>query len=471
MPLAPGRGREEVRRDNEALVRRLVAPLHEEGPRGAPLVQRIEADVADASVYFDYVTSTGKVRVQVDNVDRSRPALVHTRSLTVSFQADGDDRSLDAGLRASLARLAQLLERRDTGGLSLAAPGGKRGGRNPLMIYSAHENRQHTWSRERFDREMDAVAARGGRAPETVIAVVSQPCEMQCVFCPTVDRDKARDDWAEKGDRPQLDDLLHQLGRARRAGAESVDLGGNDVLRFSLIFELLVAIGALGYTEIIVQTTGLPLSDPAFAERLARSPATDVCVPIYGADAAAHELVTQTPGSFDRVCRGVAHLVALGRPRVRLHTIALASTLGKLDALVDFCAARFGLPLHVTPLRPNWLGERAHLGDATSLTDLAPLIARHPRQFADDFPLCQLPPEVARERVERARGPHAELRRTNLFDLGMSGVEHAKILFERSPQKPGPCEGCAVRAHCSGVTGAYLERFGEGELRPFAVEP
>jgi molybdenum cofactor biosynthesis enzyme MoaA len=454
---------------NEDLCRRLLAPLHEMGPAGVAMIQNIEADAAEPSVYFDFVASNAKVRVQLTNVDRKKDAFLHTLSFSVLYQTE-QDAHLPAPALASLRRLGQLLERRDAGGAGFETPGGRRSGRNPLMIYSPNENRQHTWSREKLDRKVDAIVARGG-VLGSVVAVVSQPCEMQCAFCPSVDRDKARTDWAEKGDRPQLDDLLYQLERARRAGAESVDLGGNDVLRFSLIVELLEGIGALGYTEVIVQTTGLPLSDRAFAESIARSPATDLCIPIYGADAAAHETVTCTPGSFDRVCAGVDHLLALGRPRVRLHTIALASTLGQLAGLIAFCQERFGLPLHVTPLRPNWLGERAHLGDTTQLRDLAPLIRQHPRAFSEDFPLCQLPADVVRERVTRARGPHAALRRTNLFDLGMSGAEHARILFERSPQKPGPCQACAVSAHCGGVTGAYLERFGMDELTPYREEP
>jgi MoaA/NifB/PqqE/SkfB family radical SAM enzyme len=465
----PTSPRERAMRHNEDVVRRLLAPLHEPGPSGVAMIQNIEADSAEPSVYFDYVVASAKVRVQLTNVDRSKKAFLHTQSLTVLYQTDTGIH-LPPAVLTSLGRLGQLLSRRDAGGVVFKTPGGERGGRNPLMIYAANENRQHTWSREKFDRTIDGIAARGGGLT-TVVAVVSQPCEMQCVFCPTVDRDKARTDWAEKGDRPQLDDLLHQLGRAREVGATSVDLGGNDVLRFSLILELLEGLGALGYSQIIVQTTGLGLSDRAFAEGVARSPATDLCIPIYGASAAAHEAITQTPGSFERVCRGVEHVLSLGRPAIRLHTIALASTLARLEGLIDFCRDRFGLSLNVTPLRPNWLGERAHLPDATSLTDLRAVIERHPRAFAEEFPLCQIPPELARARVDRLRGPHAELRRTNLFDLGMSGDEHARVLFERAPQKPAPCEACAVRACCDGVTGAYLERFGSGELSPYLQEP
>jgi MoaA/NifB/PqqE/SkfB family radical SAM enzyme len=460
----PADRREQAMTDNLAVVRRLVAPLHEEGPGGAPLVQDLQADAAEARVYFDYVASAGKVRVVVENRDPSRPALVHTRSLTVSYQTDGED-AIGPGLRASLARLAKLFDHRDLGGLSLAAPGGRRHGRNPLLVYSAHENRQHTWSRERFDREIDAILARG-RRPETVIAVVSQPCEMQCVFCPSVDRDKAREDWAEKGDPQQLDDLIYQLGRARALGATGVDLGGNDVLRFSLITELLHGAGALGYTQIFVQTTGLPLADRTFAEAIAATPATDVCVPIYGATAEVHDRITQTPGTFDRVCRAVDNAQALGRPRVRLHTIALASTLPLLEGLIDFCEARFGLHLAVTPLRPNWLGERGHLSDTATLDGLRPLAARRATHFYDEFPVCLFPPEVARRHAPEAPEARAAKKRVHLFDIGMGGEEHAQVTFERTLQRPEPCDACAVREACCGVTGAYLAQFGASELRP-----
>jgi MoaA/NifB/PqqE/SkfB family radical SAM enzyme len=452
--------------ENEAIVRRLVAPLDEQGPGGAPLVRHIEADAAAASVYFDYVAAGGKVRVVIENLDRGKQALVHTRSLTVTYQSDGDD-AVSPALRASLMRLAKLFEHRDPGGLSLAAPGGRRHGRNPLLVYAANEARQHTWSRERFDRELDAILARGVERPETVIAVVSQPCEMQCVFCPSVDRDKAREDWAEKGDAAQLDDLLHQLRRARALGATGVDLGGNDVLRFSRIVDLLNGAGACGYTTIIVQTTGLPLADRAFARAIAETPATDVAIPIYGATADVHERITQTPGSFDRVCRAVDHALEFGRPRVLLHTIALASTLPLLEGLIDFCETRFGLPLAVTPLRANWLGEREHLTDTATLDALRPIAARRPACFARRFPLCVFPPDVARQVAAGAtREDRAAQERVHLFDIGMAGEEHARVKYERTLQRPAACDACALRDVCCGVTGAYLAQFGASELRP-----
>jgi hypothetical protein len=247
-------------------------------------------------------------------------------------------------------------------------------------------------------------------------------------------------------------------------GAELVDLGGNDVLRFGRIFDLLNGVGSLGYRDIIVQSTGLPLAEPSFAEALAHTPVTDVAVPIYGSDAAAHDAVTCTPGSFDRLVRGIDNARRLGRPRVPMHTIALASTLPRLEGLIDFVRERWGAFLHVTPLRPNRLGERDHLGDAARFRDLRPIMARHPAHFSREFPLCLLPLESALDAYTAeppSPGP-------NLFDLGMEGVEHARVKRDRSLFRAEACGGCRLRDGCSGMLGAYLDRFGSSELQPFA---
>ena len=459
---------------NLALVREVFAPLFEatREPRATGLV----GDASEPAVYFDLVCDEGeaglsRVRVRVGNLEPEARVFVHTKSFSVSDQRDLEGPTPSA-LSSALAWLARVGKARDAGGLSLARapdpPGPRRAKTGPSLYLarSSRERREHRQSRAVFDERFDVEVRRSGGGPwDEVVAVVSQPCELACRFCPSVDRDKTREDWAERGDREQELELLHQLGRVAAAGgAREVELGGNDVLRFSRLVPLVDAMAGLGFGAIVAQSPGLSLSERSFAESLARSGLTDVVVPLYGATADEHDAVTGVKGSHERLLSGLDHARALGRPRVRVHTIALGTTLARLPDLLAFAEARLGATALVTPLRPNRVGEETHLGDAARLSDLRPVLAARPESFSPELPLCLLPEARAREVAEAL----PLRRRLHLFDLAMDGAEHAEVQRSRTYLHPAPCGECALRERCTGVLAAYVDRHGAGELAPIA---
>jgi MoaA/NifB/PqqE/SkfB family radical SAM enzyme len=374
---------------------------------------------------------------------------------------------MQARTRELLDRIAAALCDGDDGRIALVAPPGRPRAPDRFVARFPTVPAMPVWNRAAFDRALDAAVARAPAAWDHAVLVVDQNCEMACRFCPEADRDRSAHLFFQAGAEEQLADLLHQLERARMLGVETVDIGGNDVLRFPLVLRLLDGAGALGFRRIIAQSPGLVLADRAFAEAVARTPLDELCLPIYGDSAAVHDAVTGTPGAFDRLCRALDHLRELGRPSVRLHTIALGSTLDRLDALIAFAEERFGLPLRVTPLRPNRLGEREHLADTARFADLGDLVARRPWHFVEEFPLCLFPPAIARAKRHRL-GATAGRRsaRVHLYDLGMYGEEHARLQHERNLHFPAACDGCLLQPLCPGVLGAYLDRFGASEVRP-----
>jgi uncharacterized Fe-S cluster-containing radical SAM superfamily protein len=441
----------------------LGAMLRFQNRSGSMLVQHLTAPPGEPAVYFDLVTDDGQTRVRLGNVDPSAEAFVRAKSVQLAHQADAPP---SPRLREALRLLREVVEARDPGGLSFVRVGVRRGP-NLFLVRSAADERQHRWSREVFDAALERLLTRSKGPYPLVIAVVSQPCTLRCTFCPQVDRDKARDDWMEKGDAQQLGDLVYQLERAfTLAGGRQVDIGGNDVLAYARILELAEEAQRIGYKSIVVQSPGLVLAERAFAEAVAASPITDVSIPIYGSDAATHDAITGTPGSFDQLMQALEHLRALGRPRAQLHSIALASTFERLGGLIEFCRERLGRHLFVTPLRPNRLGEREHLGDVARFDRIRELARTYPTHFLGDFPWCANP-WVTRE--DRAKLGLPVPRRVRVYDLGMPGQEHERVVRDRSGLFPDEvCARCLRRDECPGVLGAYLDRFGTGDLLPFA---
>jgi MoaA/NifB/PqqE/SkfB family radical SAM enzyme len=437
---------------------------------GSPFaVRAAEGSEVLAAVDLDLVTPGGVVRVRLSPNVASEPAFARSASLSVSHLASAGDPPLPHAAIHALRAFARHVASRDRGGIALIAPaprgtGAHEGGARRLPMMGAGTS-EASWSRALFDRRIAAFSGDRG-AFSTAILVVVQPCEMSCRFCPSGDR--ARAVPPDLSLDAHFEDLLHQLAAARSLGVRTVEIGGNDVLLFPRAIELFHAAGRLGFERISAQSPGQRLADEGFSAAAAESPLGRVDLPIYGATAEAHEGVTRAPGSFEGLCRAIDRALALGRPEVRLHTIALRSTLDRLDELIAFGERRFGLTVRVQMLRPNRVGEREHLEDAASLAEIAEAARRHPASFGDDVPLCALPPERANELFRERTAERGFGRRLHLWDLGLGdGSEDARVKEERAQIYPAACGACALRRGCTGVLRAYVDRFGEADLKPF----
>jgi pyruvate-formate lyase-activating enzyme len=429
-------------------------------------VRGVRGIVEGAAVDIGLETIGEAVRLRVENADAERPAMRRTPSFNVRWLRDAaPEGEMDQKTAQALDAFLRAFARADPGGLALSHGTGR--ARLPV-VDAPYLNPRIDWSREVFDRAFAHLEARGVQAPQ-VIVVVTQACEMSCSFCPTADRVNIHLRVPDVDG--QLADLIHQLTCARRLGARAVDFGGNDVLRYPAAVALFEAAGRLGYTRIVAQSPGQRLALRAFAEAVAASPLTDVALPIYGVDAASHDAITQKPGSFEGLLRALDNVRSLGSPHVSLHTIALAGNIDRLEEMLEFTEARWGLPLRVTCLRGNRLGESDHLKLTARLEDVRAIAKRHPARFVDEFPLCIFEPERAVDYASArlVDGGKAPL---NLFDVGLvEGSADAGARAARMHEHPASCDACALRGACSGVLRSLLDRHGDADLKPIPDEP
>lgn len=455
--------------ENLATVQTLLA--------GCPMrVDGFVASDTSARVSLILHTRSGEIHLCLDPHRPDQKAFARTRSFAISHEGG----SLTAKQTAELSAFCRYLAARDRGGLSLREPPrkdvarfseGTSGSAPPFQgraLQMVHGAGETSWSRETFDLRIERLRAQKGPF-STAILVVTQPCEMFCRFCPS--GDLARAVPPELDQDKQYSDLAHQLRTARSLGVDRVEIGGNDVLAFPRVVSLLHAAGDMGFRHISAQSPGQKLKSPPFAEQIARSPLSQLDLPIYGATAEEHERITRVPGSFEGLLQAVDQLRIHGRPEVVLHTILLRSTLDRLDALLAFGELRFGLKIRLELLRPNRLGEREHLEDAASLEEIEEIGRRFPDHLGHDVPLCLHRPErgkaIARERAESG----AFRRRLHLWDLGLrDGSEDTAPRDDRSAMFPMECNECSLRPGCPGVMRAYLTRFGAAALAPLSAE-
>lgn len=297
----------------------------------------------------------------------------------------------------------------------------------------------------------------GPRYPDTLLLTLIVPgCELNCVFCQTPQ--------GEVGIAPSTLARVREALRERAGQATGVYFTGGEPSGLPWLVAAIREARDLGYARVQLQTHAGRASDGAVADAWVEAGLTAVDVPIYGADAATHEAVTHTPGSFERTVAGLLALKARG-VRTVVHATLFRSNLGGVEALLGFweglgvdaaylqVAGEVGPPGLWAKLAPS----PAEVGRAV----VAALPASPRAVWLADVPPCLVPGHEAR--VLRWRGTPEEGAEAMVLPYGDWLMT---FTGGRTKRKGAVCGACALKERCDGLPAEMLERFGEGVLRP-----
>jgi hypothetical protein len=201
--------------------------------------------------------------------------------------------------------------------------------------------------------------------------------------------------------------------------------------------ELTRAASAAGIAPIGLVSAGAP--SPRDLAELVRAGARELGLALHGARREVHDWHVGSDGAFAQTLEGIGAARALG-----------------MDV---------GVTTEVTRSNARVLSELPSLLRASGVTlwALRPAVARR-EPFTATVPRLGLgvPPMLAA--LERATRLGLVVR-TSGFPACVLGPFARTALPSRARHHGGVCQACAARPSCPGVDGAYLERFGEGELR------
>ncbi|MFH1723470.1 MAG: radical SAM protein [Elusimicrobiota bacterium] len=291
-----------------------------------------------------------------------------------------------------------------------------------------------------------------------------QKCNSHCVMCTNSDAyinepdaryglakhlRKIAEFKADPGDR----NVYYQNGEH---GGYFLFTGGEPTLNPDFLRLLAEYRKSFPGTPITLLTNGRLFCYEDFAREtmLAGGNPFEVAVAVHGPDAAAHDAVTRTPGSFAETVEGLGHALKHRGPgqAVEIRVVLHRRTAGMLERTLRFLLETFpdasGYRLTLVYFEAEGQAAKNFERIRITLTDCAArvaacrgLLGRFRELRLYHFPLCVLPETL---------WPHA------WRSLPRYEIMHVKA-----------CGACALNDVCVGPHDWYAERFGVSEFKPF----
>jgi MoaA/NifB/PqqE/SkfB family radical SAM enzyme len=272
-----------------------------------------------------------------------------------------------------------------------------------------------------------------------------------------------------------LDGALRAITRAHKQGFESLSLQGGEPTLWPWLAQLIAEARRLGFRNVVMVTNGRKMADPDYARGIVDSGLTNLVFSLLGADAATHDGLAASPGSFDALMTALANVSALrkGRPeplKFDANIILSAETVDQLPAEIELLA-RLGITAATIRLvRFQLFGKdpkvrarlkfpigkvKAPLRAAIEAADRAKL-----GLHAEDIPLC-LHPSMRPTELERLYSlSNDQVRRAYAPYISVDGT------LRRPWFVPANCKSCLLVRYCVRPPADYLENGGETAFTP-----
>ncbi len=307
--------------------------------------------------------------------------------------------------------------------------------------------------------EHDRGTGPSGEGPEHdwVEIALDYRCNLRCLGC------RANNDT---GEELAARDVLQILREARERGVSGLWIGGGEPTLRGDLLSIVATAQRLGFARVLLQTNGVRLSYPQFADAVLRAGVTDVSLNVKSHRADVHDRLSGSEGSHELLLRGLSNL--RGREvRIGADVVLTRSTLVDLAETVTQFATRgvtrFTLWLlsAADTADPAVLAEVPNLREVTSPIGNAAMAAERAgvELVSLHTPPCTMPAEH--------RSRYLPARALRLVVVDPSG---RSFPLESSPFEggvyPEVCARCMSRPTCGGARPDYLALHGPGALNP-----
>ncbi len=273
-------------------------------------------------------------------------------------------------------------------------------------------------------------------------------CNCSCKVCPT-----AR---ISSSGSLSLEEIGNWLQMGKKLGASGVWFGGGEPTMHDSLAKSVEWSKRLGYKKILIQTNGLRLAYPAYAERLIKAGINMVNLSMKGADARTHDDMTRVQGSFELMKMAAKNLY-LNNIHLGADILVTSKSVVQLKSMTELASELGATSVTVMLVSLHGLDKEKDI----NWLPTSELLAEHMQIAMDkavelgiEITSLHVPPCLLAKR-HRNKYFHAGLYRLLVIAPGQS-----PFLAETSPTEGGSyldiCDNCSERQKCLGFTSEYL---------------
>lgn len=301
-----------------------------------------------------------------------------------------------------------------------------------------------------------------------IVLFTGYACSNHCRFC--IDADKRNLPSRSTAE------LIREIYAAAAKGADILEMiGGESTMRRD--FRLLVKTAKkLGIKEVLCATNGRAFADKEYARSVLEAGLDSVIFSLHGPSAKIHDMLTEAPGSFDELCRGIENFMALGCKRIYGNTAVVKQNFRFLPEIAKIYARRRFTNVEYIFVDPTYGGAFNDFDAIVpKISEVAPFIRKAidigmdaglTQWKARYVPLCHFPEHLDHisEINERQLyvSEHWAQDFINEDSIGSRNISRRKGI---------PCKSCALASVCEGLWNVYLDHYGEEEMNPFTEMP
>lgn len=153
-------------------------------------------------------------------------------------------------------------------------------------------------------------------------------CNSRCLFC--LDSDTPRNLVVP------FEEVCAELERGRRElGADKVIISGGEASLHPRFHDLVAHARTLGYDRVQTVTNGWMFAERAFYDDAVAAGLGEITFSLHGHTAELHDRLTQHPGSFQRLIKGMVRAVRRRRVIVNVDVVINAQNVEHIDAIVE----------------------------------------------------------------------------------------------------------------------------------------
>lgn len=298
---------------------------------------------------------------------------------------------------------------------------------------------------------------------KTVI-IVGYRCNNRCRFC----------NDANKRNLPNktTSQIKGEMIRANQKGTTYLELIGGETTIRPDILELVSFAKKLGFKTINMSTNGRMYSYLEFTKEMIKAGLTDVIFSVHGHRAEIHDYLTQSPGSFKELLRGLNNFKKLGFKNIGANTTIVKHNYKYLPQIGQF--------IHQQGIRNSEFifVDPSYGGAYDNFEELVPRISRiapYVRRCLDIGKKSKLPHWAVRYvplcYFQDYLDQISELQEVATFHTEHLAPDFENFDVENSRQDVGriktqKCRNCRLFNICEGIWKEYFKRYGDDELKP-----